>query len=83
MTAASSSSGSACAIAGYEWVDFALGSDTRGSVRKPAAMVGSYGIRPTWNSSDLTGVIPLAHELDTAGFFARDPNLFYTIAALW
>ncbi|OIW31913.1 amidase signature enzyme [Coniochaeta ligniaria NRRL 30616] len=83
LTAASSSSGSAAAIAGYDWIDIALGSDTRGSVRKPAALVGSYGIRPTWGSMDLTGVIPLATEMDTAGFFARDPALFTKVAGLW
>ena len=32
---------------------------------------------------DLTGVIPLSTEMDTAGFFARDPKLFYKISALW
>jgi Asp-tRNA(Asn)/Glu-tRNA(Gln) amidotransferase A subunit family amidase len=83
LTAASSSSGSAAAIAAYEWLDITIGSDTRGSVRKPAAMVGSYGMRPTWNSMDLTGVLPLATEFDTAGFFARDPELFYKISNLW
>ncbi|KAI1267974.1 amidase signature enzyme [Xylariaceae sp. FL1019] len=83
LSAASSSSGPACAIAGYDWIDIALGSDTRGSVRKPASAVGSYGIRPTWKSLDLTGVIPLATEMDTLGFFARDPNLFYKVQRLW
>jgi Asp-tRNA(Asn)/Glu-tRNA(Gln) amidotransferase A subunit family amidase len=83
LTAASSSSGSAAAIAAYDWVDIAIGSDTRGSVRKPAALVGSYGIRPTWNSMNLSGVIPLATEMDTAGFFARDPKLFDQVSKLW
>lgn len=83
MTAASSSSGPAAAIAGYDWLDITIGSDTRGSVRKPAALVGSYGIRPTWGSLNLTGVIPLATEMDTAGFFARDPALFYKVHNLW
>ncbi|KAK5737889.1 hypothetical protein LTR17_006327 [Elasticomyces elasticus] len=83
LTAASSSSGSAAAIAGYDWNDMSIGSDTRGSVRKPAALVGSYGIRPTWQSMNLTGVIPLATEMDTAGFFVRDPELFLTVAGLW
>lgn len=83
LTAASSSSGSAAAIAGYPWLDIAIGSDTRGSVRKPAALVGSYGMRPTWKSMGLEGVIPLATEMDSAGFFARDPELFYQISKLW
>ena len=83
LTASASSSGSACAIAAYEWLDFAIGSDTRGSVRKPAALVGVYGIRPSHGSMDLTGVVPLSEEMDTAGFFARDPQIFYEIASEW
>lgn len=84
LTAASSSSGSACAVAGYEWVDFAVGSDTRGSVRKPAALVGAYGIRPTRGTADLrAGVVPLSEEMDTVGFFARDPILFGEITKVW
>jgi Asp-tRNA(Asn)/Glu-tRNA(Gln) amidotransferase A subunit family amidase len=83
LTASASSSGSACAIAGYEWLDFTVGSDTRGSVRKPATLVGAYGIRPSHGSMDLTGVVPLSEEMDTAGFFARDPLLFSEIGRLW
>lgn len=83
LTAGSSSSGSACAIAGYEWLDFTVGSDTRGSVRIPAALVGVYGIRPTHGSMDLTGVLPLSEEMDTAGFFARDPRIFAEIQRHW
>ncbi|KAF9458005.1 amidase signature domain-containing protein [Collybia nuda] len=83
LTASASSSGSACAIAGYDWLDFAVGSDTRGSVRKPAALVGAYGMRPTHGSMDLSGVVPLSEEMDTAGFFARDPRLFSEIGTRW
>ncbi|KAF8914399.1 amidase signature domain-containing protein [Gymnopilus junonius] len=83
LTASASSSGSACAIAGYDWLDFTVGSDTRGSVRKPAALVGVYGIRPSHGSLDLTGVVPLSEEMDTAGFFARHPNVFHDIASRW
>ncbi|KAF8806190.1 amidase signature enzyme [Phlegmacium glaucopus] len=83
LTASASSSGSACAIAAYQWLDFTVGSDTRGSVRKPAALVGVYGIRPSHGSMDLTGVVPLSEEMDTAGFFARDPQLFYEIVSEW
>jgi Amidase len=83
LTASASSSGSACAIAAYDWLDFTIGSDTRGSVRKPAALVGAYGIRPSHGSMNLSGVVPLSEEMDTAGFFARDPQLFYEIASEW
>ncbi|KAG6877075.1 hypothetical protein C0993_010462 [Termitomyces sp. T159_Od127] len=83
LTASASSSGSACAIAGYDWVEFTVGSDTRGSVRKPAAFVGAYGMRPTHGSLDMQGVLPLSEDMDTAGFFARDPRLFAALGIRW
>ncbi|KAF4619180.1 hypothetical protein D9613_004861 [Agrocybe pediades] len=83
LTASASSSGSACAIAAYEWLDYTVGSDTRGSVRKPAALVGVYDIRPSHGSMDLTGVVTLSEEMDTAGFFARHPILFHEAAKRW
>ncbi|KAG6919782.1 hypothetical protein DXG01_001621 [Tephrocybe rancida] len=83
LTASASSSGSACAIAGYDWLEFTVGSDTRGSVRKPAAFVGAYGIRPSHESLDLTGVVPLSEDMDTAGFFTRDPRLFSALGNRW
>ena len=83
LTASASSSGSACAIAAYEWLEFTVGSDTRGSVRKPAALVGAYGIRPSLGSMDLKGVVPLSEEMDTAGFFAKHPKVFHEVASNW
>jgi amidase len=69
-----SSSGSAAAVtAGL--VDFALGSDTGGSVRVPASFCGIYGLRPTHNRIPLDGVMPFAASLDTVGWFARDAKL--------
>jgi amidase len=66
-----SSSGSASAVAGG-LVDFALGTDTGGSVRVPASHTGILGIRPTWGSVSAGGVLPLAPRFDTVGWFARD-----------
>ncbi|CAA7258458.1 unnamed protein product [Cyclocybe aegerita] len=83
LSASASSSGSACAVAGYEWLEFGVGSDTRGSVRKPAALVGVYGIRPTHGALPLDGVLPLSEEMDTAGFFARHPMIFDQVARSW
>lgn len=65
-----SSCGSASAV-GHGIVDFALGSDTGGSVRIPAALNGIFGIRPTHGAVDIAGVIPLARSFDTVGWFAR------------
>ena len=69
-----SSSGSAAATAGG-LVDFALGSDTGGSVRAPASFCGIYGIRPTHGRVSLQGACALAPSFDTAGWFARDAAL--------
>jgi amidase len=69
-----SSSGSVSAVANGA-ADFALGSDTGGSVRVPAALNGICGIRPSHGATDLTGVMPLALTFDTVGWFARDAAL--------
>jgi len=69
-----SSSGSAAAVAAG-LVDFALGSDTGGSVRVPASFCGIYGIRPTHGRVPLDGVMPFAPSLDAVGWFARDAEL--------
>ncbi|MHB1434990.1 MAG: amidase [Thermoplasmata archaeon] len=66
-----SSSGSASAVA-RGWVDFALGTDTGGSVRVPASYCGIFGFRPTHGRISMRGVVPLAPEYDTVGWFARD-----------
>jgi amidase len=69
-----SSSGSVSSVSNGA-ADFALGSDTGGSVRIPAALNGICGIRPTHGATDLTGVMPLAASFDTVGWFARDAAL--------
>ncbi|MBB4567981.1 amidase [Rhizobium leucaenae] len=66
-----SSSGSASAV-GAGLVDFALGTDTGGSVRLPASFNGIFGMRPSHGAIDMGGVVPLGPGFDTLGWFARD-----------
>jgi amidase len=70
-----SSSGSAAVVAAGV-VDFAVGSDTGGSVRLPASFCGILGMRPTHGRIPLDGVRPLAPSFDTCGWFARDTGTF-------
>jgi amidase len=73
-----SSSGSVSAVAGG-LCDFALGSDTGGSVRLPASYTGIYGLRPTHGRLSLEGVLPLAPSFDVAGWFTRDAETYARI----
>ncbi|MEX5669531.1 amidase family protein, partial [Pseudomonas neuropathica] len=66
-----SSSGSAAAVAA-RLCDFALGTDTGGSVRIPAACCGVYGLKPTFGRVSRKGVMPAHSTLDCVGPLARD-----------
>lgn len=66
-----SSSGSAVAVGAGD-ADVALGSDTGGSVRIPAACCGVSGLKTTWGRIPLDGVYPLSPSLDTVGPIARN-----------
>lgn len=73
-----SSSGSAVAVSSG-LVDFALGTDTGGSIRVPSSYCGIFGFRPTHGLVDSKGVIPLAKSFDTVGWMTRDPNLLLAV----
>ncbi len=75
-----SSSGSASAVAGG-LADFALGTDTTGSIRVPAALCGIWGLRPTHGAVPTEAVVPLAPTYDTVGLLARDGDVLAAATA--
>ncbi len=66
-----SSSGSA-AVVGAGLAPFALGADSGGSVRVPAALCGVHGMRPTHGAVPISGCLPLGPSFDTVGWFGVD-----------
>ncbi|MEM1300093.1 MAG: amidase family protein [Pseudomonadota bacterium] len=76
LTPGGSSGGSAAALAGG-FADLALGTDTMGSVRVPAAYCGIAGIKPTFGAVDREGLALLSPSLDTIGPMARDVRLLW------
>ena len=76
-----SSSGSAAAC-GANACDFALGSDTGGSVRIPASFNGLYGLRPTHGRVDITGAMAMAPTFDVVGWFSNSPGIFRRVGAI-
>lgn len=69
-SAGGSSGGSAASVAAG-LCDFALGTDTNGSIRVPSSFCGIFGIKPTYGRLPRTGTFPFVHELDHLGPFAR------------
>lgn len=76
-----SSSGSAAAVAAG-LCDFALGTDTGGSVRAPASFCGLFGFRPTHGVVSSRGVCHLAPSFDTVGWFTRDVAMLERIGGV-
>jgi Asp-tRNA(Asn)/Glu-tRNA(Gln) amidotransferase A subunit family amidase len=78
-TPGGSSSGSAAAVAAG-MVPFALGTQTQGSVLRPASYCGVTGFKPSYGVLPMEGVLPVAPTLDTLGLFTRTPS---EMVALW
>jgi Asp-tRNA(Asn)/Glu-tRNA(Gln) amidotransferase A subunit family amidase len=69
-TPGGSSSGSAAAVAA-DMVPFAVGTQTHGSVLRPASYCGVTGFKPSYGLLSTEGVLPVARSLDTLGFFTH------------
>lgn len=76
-----SSSGSAVAVAAG-LVNFAIGTDTAGSCRAPAAFCGVFGFRSSHGAIPMEGVVPLAPSLDVVGWFARDIGVMGSVGSV-
>ncbi|MEI7429819.1 MAG: amidase [Betaproteobacteria bacterium] len=76
-----SSSGSSSAVSNG-LCDFALGTDTGGSVRAPANHNGLFGLRPTHGRISLQGCLDLAPSLDSCGYFTRDAATFERVGSV-
>lgn len=72
--AGGSSGGSAAAVAAG-LCDIAIGSDTNGSIRVPAALCGVFGLKPTFGRLSRAGAFPFVASFDHVGPFARDLDL--------
>ena len=82
-TPGGSSGGSAAAVSSFE-APLAIGSDTGGSIRQPAALTGIVGVRPTYGAVSRFGLIAYSSSLDQAGPFGRtvlDTALLHEVMA--
>ena len=78
---AGGSSSASAAIVGAGVLDAALGTDTNGSIRVPAALCGVWGFRPSSGTVSAEGIVPLAETLDVPGPLARNVELLIAIAS--
>ena len=80
---AGSNSGSAAAVAAYDWLDFAIGTDTTGGAGMTALVNGVFQFRPTYNAHFLDGIVPVFKPWDAPVLFARDVKILRPVLSAW
>ncbi|KAI1109788.1 putative amidase [Nemania sp. NC0429] len=76
-----SSSGAAAALAGYPWLDQSIAGDSAGSIRAPATCNGLYSLRPSLNSTSMTGIVVNSPLFDVVGLFSRTLGNLHDVAS--
>jgi amidase len=75
-------SSSGCAVAVAAGLDFALGTDTGGSIRIPAAFCGVASLRPTLNAISSEGVFPVGSDYDSVGIIAKNAEILHRVGCV-
>ncbi|KAL9597860.1 MAG: hypothetical protein Q9219_004881 [cf. Caloplaca sp. 3 TL-2023] len=83
QTAGGSSSGSAAAVAAYDWIDIGIDTDTNGSIRRPAQCNGVFGFRPSQGMFLQDGMFTVFKTFDVPGIFARDLKKLASFMSRW
>lgn len=78
-----SSSGSAVAVAAYDWIDIGVGTDTNGSIRRPAQCNRAFGLRPSQGVFSQDEMFTVFKDFDVPGIFARDLSRLALFAEKW
>jgi Asp-tRNA(Asn)/Glu-tRNA(Gln) amidotransferase A subunit family amidase len=82
QSSSGSTTGGATSLAGHDWVDVSIGTDTTGSIRWPAAWHGLFGLRMTHGAVDMTGVYKSCIEFDALGLLGRSLQTLERVAAV-
>lgn len=83
QTPGGSSSGSAVAVAAYDWIDIGIGTDTNVSIRRPAQCNGVFGLRPSQGVFSQDGMFAVFRHFDVPGILARDITKLALFADKW
>ncbi|KAF2676238.1 amidase signature enzyme [Lentithecium fluviatile CBS 122367] len=78
-----SSSGSAAAVAAYDWLDIGIGTDTNGSIRRPAQCNGCFALRISHDIFPSEGMFTIFKQFDVPGILASDFSKLKTFAQGW